>query len=176
MSILAKSSVVSPDHVVQKIHQIRSLRVMIDRDIALLYGVKPIALRQQVKRNMDRFPADFMFQLQESEVEMLVSQNVIASRKSLGGHMPFVFTEQGVAMLSSVLTCKRAVLVNIEIMRTFSKLREMMDTHKDLRIKIEEMERKYDNQFKVVFEAIKRLMTYPDDAYKKTKIGFKVDK
>ena len=145
---------------------------MIDRDIALLYGVQPIALRQQVKRNMDRFPEDFMFQLNSEEVASVVSQNVILSRQSLGGSMPYVFTEQGIAMLSSVLTSKRALQVNIQIMRTFAKLREIMSTHKDLRYKIEEMEKKYDQQFKVVFEAIKRLMTYPDESYKKTKIGF----
>jgi len=148
---------------------------MMDRDIALLYGVKPIALRQQVKRNMDRFPKDFVFQLNKDEVEILLSQNVIPSRQSLGGSLPYAFTEQGIAMLSSVLTSGRAVQVNIQIMRTFAKLREFMITHKDLRQKVDEMEKKYDQQFKVVFEAIKQLITYPDEAYKKTKIGFIVN-
>ncbi len=156
----------------RRIFLIRSCKVMIDRDIALLYGVKPIALRQQVKRNLDRFPDDFMFQLDKDEVENLLSQNVIPSRRSLGGAMPYAFTEQGIAMLSSVLTSKRAVQVNIQIMRTFSKIREFMTTHKDIRYKVEELEKKYDQQFKFVFEAIKRLISYPNEAYKKTKIGF----
>jgi hypothetical protein len=167
-----KISVVPVEVVQSKIYMIRGYKVMIDRDIALLYGVKPIALRQQVKRNMDRFPEDFIFQLDKDEVEILLSQNVIPSRQSLGGAMPYAFTEQGIAMLSSVLTSRRAVQVNIQIMRTFSKLREFMTTHKDIREKVEELEKKYDQQFKAVFEAIKRLVTYPNEAYKKTKIGF----
>jgi hypothetical protein len=167
-----KNIVLTHNLIERRIFLIRGQKVMIDRDIALLYGVKTIALRQQVKRNMDRFPEDFMFQLDMGEVEILLSQNVIPSRQSLGGGLPYVFTEQGIAMLSSVLTSKRAIQVNIQIMRTFSKLRELMETHKELRQKIEEMEKKYDQQFKVVFEAIKRLMIYPNEAYKKTKIGF----
>jgi len=159
----------------RRIFLIRGLKVMIDRDIALLYGVKTIALRQQVKRNMERFPEDFMFQLNADEVEILVSQNVIPSKQSLGGAMPYAFTEQGIAMLSSVLTSKQAIQVNIQIMRTFSKLRELMANNKELRQKIEELEKKYDQQFTVVFEAIKRLMTYPNEAYKKTRIGFIVN-
>ena len=167
-----KDIVLTQNSIERRIFLIRGQKVMIDRDIALLYGVKPIALRQQVKRNMDRFPKDFMFQLKVGEVEILVSQNVIPSRQSLGGTMPYAFTEQGIAMLSSVLTSKQAVQVNIQIMRTFSKLRELMATHKDLRQKIEELEKKYDQQFAVVFDAIKRLMICPNEAYKKTKIGF----
>ena len=100
-----------------KIHFIRDHKMMLDRDIALLYGVKPIALRQQVKRNIDRFPDDFMIQLTEQEVDFLLSQNVIPSKQSLGGALPYAFTEQGIAMLSSVLTSKRAVHVNIQTMR-----------------------------------------------------------
>ena len=162
-----------PVEVIQhKIFLVRGHKVMLDRDIALLYDVKAIALRQQVKRNIDRFPGDFVFQLGSDEVEILLSQNVIPSRQGLGGAMPYAFTEQGIAMLSSVLTSKKAVQVNIQIMRTFSKLRELMTTHKDLREKLEEMEKKYDQQFKVVFEAIKRLVAYPNEAYKETKIGF----
>jgi hypothetical protein len=166
-----------------KIYLIRGHKVMLDRDIALLYGVKPIALRQQVKRNIDRFPDDFMIQLTVQEVDFLLSQNVIPSKQSLGGALPYAFTEQGVAMLSSVLTSKRAVHANIQIMRTFAKLREIMSTHKDLRLKIEELEKKYDHQFKSVFDAIRRMMittsTSKDslpNPYKRTKVGFIVDK
>ncbi len=163
------------EQIENRIFVLRGVKIILDRDIAVIYGVKPIALRQQVKRNMERFPVDFMFQLDQQEIDQLVSQNVIPSRKNLGGACPYAFTEQGVAMLSSVLKSRRAVLANIEIMRTFSKLRDMVAVHKELKSKIEDMEKKYDHQFRLVFDAIKRLVTYPDDAYKKTKIGFKVD-
>ena len=142
-----------------KIHIIRGHKVMLDKDLAFLYGVKPIRLREQVKRNLKRFPDDFMFQLTEEEIDFMVSQNAIPSRKHLGGYNPYVFTEQGVAMLSSVLNSERAVEVNIQIMRTFVKLRELMATHKDLARKLNDMEKKYDAQFKVVFDAIRQF--YP---------------
>ena len=134
---------------------------MLDRDLACLYGVKPIVLRQQVKRNADRFPKDFMFQLTQQETKILVSQNVIPSIKSLGGYLPYVFTDQGVAMLSSVLRSKRAIRVNIQIMRAFVQLRRMLLTNADLRRKIEAMERKYNKQFAIVFQAIKQLLEPP---------------
>ena len=176
--IKESGSLVSTEIIQSKIYFIRAHKVILDRDIALLYGVKPIALRQQVKRNIDRFPDDFMIQLTVQEVDFLLSQNVIPSKQSLGGGLPYAFTEQGVAMLSSVLTSKRAVYVNIQIMRTFAKLREIMATHKDLRVKIEELERKYDHQFKSIFDAIKQMMSAPEQAgpYKRSKIGFIADK
>jgi hypothetical protein len=136
--------------------------------------VKPIALRQQVKRNKERFPDDFMFQLNAREVEILVSQNVIPSKRSLGGYLPYAFTEQGVAMLSSVLRSERAVLVNIEIMRAFVRLRQMLASHADLAQKLEQLEKKYDKQFKIVFDAIRELMEPPEP--KKRPIGFLVDR
>ena len=145
---------------------------MFDRDLAELYDVKPIALRQQVKRNLESFPEDFMFQLNETEIELLVSQNVIASKKILGGAFPMVFTEQGVAMLSSVLKSKRARQVNVMIMRTFVKIREILTEHKDLREKIEQLECKYDQQFKAVFDAIKHIIHKEENS---KKIGFIVD-
>ncbi len=137
---------------------------MLDRDLAKLYGVKPIALRQQVKRNINRFPADFMFQLDSGEAELLVSQNVIPSKRSLGGYLPYAFTEQGVAMLSSVLRSERAVQVNILIMRAFVRLREILATHKDLARKLQELEKKFaqhDVQIRRVFEAIRKLIESP---------------
>jgi len=140
---------------------IRGQKVMLDRDLALLYGVKPIALRQQVKRNPERFPEDFMFRLSKEEMGILLSQNVIPSRSSLGGFLPMAFTEQGVAMLSSVLKSKRAVSVNIAIMRAFVRLRGLLDTHKDLAQKLEDMDRKYDTQFKVVFDILDEWMRPP---------------
>src|SRR5260370_19114274 len=131
-----------------RIYSIRSHKVMLDRELADLYGVKTIALRQQVKRNRARFPRDFLFQLSKKEAEALVSQNVIPSRRSLGGSLPYAFTEQGVAMLSSVLTSRRAVQVNIAIMRAFVKLRTILSIHKNLGSKLQPLQKKYDYQFK----------------------------
>ena len=113
---------------------------MLGRDLAVLYGVKPIALRQQVKRNPKRFPNDFAFVLTHQEVAILLSQSVIPSRRSLGGFLPYVFTEHGVAMLSSVLRSERAVEMNVAIMRAFIRLREMIAAHKDLAERIEKLE------------------------------------
>ena len=144
---------------------------MLDRDLAQLYGVKPIRLREQVRRNKDRFPKDFMFQLTDEEVAVMVSQNAIPSRKHLGGYLPYAFTEQGVAMLSSVLRSQRAVQVNIAIMRAFVRLREILATHKDLARKLEEMEKKYETQFKLVFQLIGELMK-PEPPPPNRQIGF----
>ena len=157
----------------KKILLIRSEKVMLDRDLAELYGVKVRVLNQAVKRNIARFPEDFMFQLSKEEDDSLRSQFVIL-KKGRGEHrkyLPYAFTEQGVAMLSSVLNSERAVEVNIQIMRTFVKLRELIATHKDLARKLNDMEKKYDAQFKVVFDAIRQLMIPPET--KKRKIGFK---
>jgi hypothetical protein len=156
----------------KKIYLIRGHKVMLDKDLASLYDVKPIRLREQVKRNMKRFPDDFMFQLNDQEIDSMVSQNAIPSRKHLGGYNPYVFTEQGVAMLSTVLNSDRAIEVNIQIMRAFVKLREMLSTHKDLARKLADMEKKYDTQFKVVFDAIRQLMK-PDETKSKKPIGFR---
>ncbi len=113
---------------------------MLDRDLATLYQVKPIALRQQVKRNQERFPGDFVFRLSKNEAEALVSQNVIPSRRTLGGHLPYAFTEQGVAMLSTVLKSRRAVGVSVAIMRAFVRLRQILAAHKDLAARMEKLE------------------------------------
>lgn len=167
----AKKSKVLSERIERLILSIRGQKILLDKDLAVLYGVKPIALRQQVKRNIKRFPDDFMFQLLPEEAEMLVSQNVIPSKRSLGGHRPFAFTEQGVAMLSSVLRSDRAVEVNIAIMRTFVRLRGLLASHKELDRKITELERKYDTKFKVVFEAIRKLMS-PESLPTRRRIGF----
>lgn len=153
----------------RKIYLIRGHKVMIDRDLAEMYGVETRILNQAVRRNIDRFPDDFMFTLTRDEI-MNLSQIVISSRIK---HAPnvFVFTEQGVAMLSSVLNSERAVQVNIAIMRAFVKLRELIATHKDLARKLSNMEKKYDAQFKVVFDALRQLMTSPET--KKKPIGFR---
>ena len=175
----ADQLLVPPELIERRIYLIRSHKVMLDRDLAELYGVKAIALRQQVKRNQQRFPPDFMFQLTGKEAGVLVSQNVIPSRRSLGGFLPYVFTQEDVAMLSSVLNSQRAVLVNIAIMRAFVKLREVMATHKDLAHKIETLERKYaghDEEIQVIFKAIKNLLEPPPEPPKRRSrpIGFVV--
>ena len=168
-----KQSIVPVEHVERSILLIRGQKVMLDTGLAELYGVATRRLNEQVRRNIKRFPGDFMFQLTPEEMESLRSQ-IATSKKGRGGrrYLPFVFTEQGVAMLSSVLNSERAIQVNVEIMRAFVRLREMMSTHKDLARKLEALEKKYDTQFKVVFDAIRQLMTPP--APKKGKIGFVV--
>ncbi len=157
----------------KRIYLVRGQKVMLDRDLAELYGVETRALNQAVRRNIDRFPDDFVFALDREEIER-ISQIVISSagRKDTlkFSKNVLVFTEQGVAMLSSVLNSKRAVQVNIAIMRTFVKLREMMATHKDLARKLEELEKKYDGQFQVVFDAIRQLITVEERP--KRKIGY----
>ncbi len=148
---------------------------MLDKDLAQLYGVETKALNRAVKRNLDRFPDDFMFQLSKEEYdELLRYQFGTLKRGQHSKYLPFAFTENGVAMLSSVLNSDRAIKVNIQIMRTFTRLREMLMTHKDLKDKIEAMEKKYDYQFKIVFDAIKELLEPPVKA--KKKIGFLRDK
>jgi len=158
-----------------KIIFIRGQKVILDEDLAPLYGVEVRVLNQAVKRNSRRFPADFMFQLSQeehAEYTALRSQFVIleTGRGRHRTYMPYALTEQGVAMLSSVLNSDRAVEVNIQIMRTFVKLREMIASHRDLAAKLEALGLKYDAQFKVVFEAIRQLMAPPEA--KKQKIGF----
>ena len=161
-----------PSEVIERrIHLFRGHKVMLDKDLALLYGVKPIRLREQVKRNLARFPDDFMFQLNDQEIDLMVSQNAIPSRKHLGGYNPYVFTEQGVAMLATVLNSDRAIQVNIEIMRAFVRLRQMLTSNADLARKLHALEKKYDSQFKMVFDAIRALMTPPEKP--KRKIGFR---
>ncbi len=166
---------IKTENIAPMIHWIRHEKVMLDRDLATLYGVETRALKQAVKRNKERFPEDFMFELLGEEVEAMVSQNVIPHRGVFGGAAPMAFTEQGVAMLSSVLRSPQAVEVNIAIMRTFVQLRRLMDSNRDLARQIRKLEKKYDEQFAVVFDAIKQLLA--DDAAVKSKprIGFHPD-
>ncbi len=176
-----------PENLAPLVLAIRGEKVLLDADLAELYGVGTKVLNQAVKRNLDRFPEDFMFQLTAEEWERMRSQSVTssskaspkrsqfvtASRRKLSA-VPYAFTEQGVAMLSSVLRSPRAVEVNIAIMRTFVQLRRLMDSNRDLARKIEAMEMKYDEQFSAIFDAIKQLIT--DDQERKAKpkrpIGF----
>ena len=154
-----------------KIYLVRSHNVMLDRDLADLYGVETKVLKQAVRRNNDRFPSDFMFELTDTEFKNWRSQFVTSKGDRMGlRYKPMVFTEQGVAMLSSVLRSKRAILVNIQIMRAFTQLRQMLLTHADFKKKIEAMEKKYDEQFRIVFEAITQLIEV--DEKPKKKIGY----
>ena len=149
--------------IASKIYLIRGIKVILDRDLAELYGVETKVLKQAVRRNIDRFPVDFMFEMTEMEFEDWRSQFVTSKSDKMGlRYKPMAFTEQGVAMLSSVLKSNRAIHVNIQIMRAFTQLRKMLSTHKDLKRKIESMEKKYDEQFQIVFEAIKQLLSEED--------------
>ncbi len=176
---IQRSEAVVPVEIIQnKIFLIRGHKVILDTDLAELYGVLTKRLNEQVKRNIRRFPGDFCFQLTDQEKNELVAN---CDRFKLLKHStsnPYAFTEQGVAMLSSVLHSDRAIEVNIQIMRVFVRLKELMLSHKDLARKIEDLERKYDKQFVVVFEAIKQLLKGNKESsdYKRTKIGFIVDR
>lgn len=156
----------------RRIFLVRGHKVMLDSDLAELYEVPTKRLNEAVRRNRDRFPEDFMLELTAEEAESLRSQ-FATSNVGRGGrrYAPYVFTEQGVAMLSSVLRSERAVQVNIAIMRAFVRLRELLSTHADLARKLEDLERKYDRQFKAVFDAIRELMR-PEPLPEKRRIGF----
>jgi hypothetical protein len=167
---MSQAIVLKPENIAQLVLFIRGEKVILDRDLAGLYGVTTRALNQAVKRNASRFPADFMFQFTKSEYEGSRSQYVTLKRGLNIKYFPHAFTEQGVAMLSSVLRSPRAVEVNIAIMRTFVQLRRLMETNHDLARKIDALEKKYDEQFAVVFAAIKELITPPAPTRKQ--IGF----
>jgi hypothetical protein len=159
------------ERIEQRIFILRGHKVMLSTDLAGLYEVEPRALVQAVKRNIERFPGDFMFQLTADEFENLKSQFVISSWGGLRRATPYAFTEQGVAMLASVLNSSRAIQVNIEIMRAFVRLRKLLATHVELARKIEALEEKYDEQFKMVFEAIRELMSEQEEN-EKPPIGY----
>ena len=163
-------SIIPRERIEQKIYLLRGEKVMLSSDLARLYHVAPRALVQAVKRNMARFPEDFMFQLTDEEFNNLKSQIVTSSWGGIRRAAPYAFTEQGVAMLSSVLKSKRAVHVNIEIVRAFVRLRKLLSTNEDLARKLAILEKKYDAQFKIVFDAIRQLMAPPES--KRRRIGF----
>ena len=172
-------SLIPVERIERSILLIRGHKVMLDRDLAQLYGVETRALNQAVRRNIDRFPEDFMFRLTREEI-MRISQFVISSAHPGVKTLKFsknvmAFTEHGVAMLSSVLNSPRAVQVNIQIMRTFAKLREIISLNKDLARRLDEFEKKYDAQFKIVFDAIRQLMAPSEPEPPKKRIGFLVE-
>lgn len=181
--MIKKESIVLQERIINNIYLIRNRKVMFDFDLASMYGVETRVLNQAVKRNIERFPEDFMFQLDKQEWEIWEEQvlrSQIVTLKNMRGkhkkYIPYVFTEQGVAMLSSVLRSKTAIDVNIVIMRTFTKLREIILTNKDLREKIESLETKFkdhDQKFKSIFIAIKQLVK--EEQKPKKEIGFKFE-
>lgn len=164
------SDLIRAGNIISQIYYIRGVKVMLDFHLAALYEVETRVLKQQVKRNIDRFPEDFMFQLSDNEIKNLTSQIVTSS---WGGRRraPYAFTEQGVAMLSGVLRSEKAINVNIASMRAFIRMRELIGQNKELKRKLDKMENKYDRQFKVVFEAIRQLIEKKNEP--RNPIGFK---
>ena len=163
------------ERIAERIYFIRDQKVMLDEDLAELYSLPTKRLNQQVTRNIDRFPEDFMFRLTKEEDDALKSQIVISKGQGGRRYRSRAFTERGVAMLSSVLRSTRAVQVNIAIMRTFVTLRQMLATHQELARELAQLERKYDEKFRVVFDAIRQLMAPPTDDQERRQIGFPTD-
>lgn len=170
---MSKTSLIPLERIERSILLLRGQKVMLDSDLAELYGVETKALNRAVKRNIGRFPEDFMFQLTKEEYDSLRFQFGTLKRGQHSKYLPHVFTQEGVAMLSSVLSSEKAIEVNILIMRAFVKLREMIASNKDLAKRLDELEKKYDAQFKIVFDAIRQLMAPPEP--KRKRIGFLKD-
>jgi hypothetical protein len=168
---MAKNSIIPDEKIIRRIILLREDKVLLDIHLAELYNVETRVLKQAVRRNMDRFPSDFMFELTNSEIDYMVSQNVIPSKQILGGAKPFGFTESGVAMLSSVLNSKRAIEVNISIIRSFVFLRRLASSYSEIMKKLEQMESTYDGKFKEVYKALNYLIDPPQE--KRRQIGFK---
>lgn len=182
---MSKSIAITDETVINKIYHIRSKKVMLDRDLAEMYGVETRVLNQAVKRNEKRFPSDFMFQLTEKELEEWKSQNVTSNKEKMGlRKLPNVFTEQGVAMLSSVLNSDTAIEVNIQIIRIFTRIREALLTNTDVLLKMEQLEKKvleqgqkankHEEEIQLIFNALKQLLNPPQEPRKP--IGFKTEK
>jgi hypothetical protein len=162
------------DVIISRIFVIRNVKVMLDRDLAELYGVEARRLREQVKRNIGRFPPNFMFQLSNEEVDIMVSQNATPSKKHLGGSLPYAFTEHGVLMLANILKSHSALSMSIRLIEIFVKLREMVLTHKEILLALEKIEKKvtkHDDDIALIFEYVKQLLSAPSEPMRK--IGFK---
>ncbi len=168
-------ALVPAERIERSILLIRGHKVMLDADLAELYGVETKQLVRAIKRNISRFPPDFMFQLSKDDFENLRCHFGTSSQWGGRRYPPYAFTEQGVAMLSSVLRSKRAIQVNIEIIRAFVRLRRILASHADLARKLDALEKKYDAQFKIVFDAIRQLMAPPEPETPKKRIGFLVE-
>ena len=171
---MEKLEVVPDEFIASKIYVVRNQRVMLDRDLASLYDVKPIRMREQVKRNSERFPENFMFQLNEEETALMVSHFAIPSKQHLGGTLPYVFTEHGVLQLANVLRSGRAVQMSINIIEVFVKMREMLLTHKDLLLQMEEIRKRVtgqDEKIELIFHYLKQFMKEKERP--RTTIGYK---
>jgi len=170
---------VPQEAIISKIYLIRGKKIMLDKDLAELYEVKAIRLREQVKRNIQRFPESFMFRLTEKETDIMVSQNAIPSKQHLGGHLPYAFTEHGVLMLANVLRSERAMKMSIRIIEVFVKVREMVLTHKDILLKLQKIEQalsRHDKKILLIFEYLKQLeqaKKQQEDQDNRRLIGFK---
>ncbi|WP_342648226.1 ORF6N domain-containing protein [Mucilaginibacter sp. CSA2-8R] len=163
--------------IAEKIFLIRGIKVMLDKDLAQMYGTMPKRLRQQVKRNLDRFPQHFMFQLSDKEVDSMVSQNAIPSRQSLGGSLPYAFSEHGILMLANVIKSQQAIAMSIKIIEVFVKFREMLISQKDLLLKFEQLEKlvvQHDEDITAIFQALKQLIQQKNEP--REPIGFKFKK
>lgn len=172
--VMDKFLTLRPEDIATRIFFIRGERVMLDFDLATLYQVETRVLKQQIRRNLDRFPDDFMFQLTKTEWQKLVTNCDNLGPLKFTPSTPFAFTEQGVAMLSSILKSKKAIEVNIAIMRTFVHLRKILNTNKELAKKIDALEMKYDEQFQIIFDAIRRLIRQENKP--RRRIGFETEK
>ncbi len=176
---MSNITVPKEDSISSLIYLIRGEKVMLDYHLATLYAVETRILKQSVRRNKDRFPEDFMFELTDAEINWMVSQNLIPSKKFFGGARPFAFTEQGVAMLSSILNSKRAISVNIQIIRVFTRMRKMIESHKEILKKLEMLEKKdieLDEKVTLIFEYLKELEQSKQeetDLKQRKRIGFK---
>lgn len=160
--------------IAEKIYLIRGVKVMLDKDLAEMYGTIPIRLRQQVKRNIERFPEHFMFQLTEQEAGAMVSQNVIPSRQALGGTLPYEFSEHGILMLANVIKSPQAIAMSIKIIEVFVKFREMLISQKDLLLKFEQLEKlivQHDDDIQLIFQTLKQLIQQKNEP--REPIGFK---
>jgi phage regulator Rha-like protein len=174
MENTSKKLIPTDDLILNKIYYLRKQKIMLDRDLAELYGVQPIRLREQVKRNINRFPPSFMFRLTEKEATLMVSQNAIPSKKQLGGALPYAFTEHGVLMLASVLKSEKAMNVSVRVIELFVKMREMLSTNKDILLQMQKLEKKliaHDEDIQLIFEALKQLLNPPKEP--RQRIGFK---
>jgi len=166
---------IDQQQIADKIYLIRGIKVMLDKDLAEMYGTVPTRMRQQVKRNLARFPKHFMFQLTTQEVDAMVSQNVIPSRQSLGGALPYAFSEYGILMLANVIKSQQAIAISIKIIEVFVKFREMLNTQKDLLLKFEQLEKlliQHDDDIQAIFQTLKQLMWQKNEP--REPVGFKL--
>jgi len=167
--------IITEGHISDKIYLIRGVKVMLDRDLAILYGVKSIRLREQVKRNIDRFPGNFMFQLTKEETDFMVSHFAIPSNSHLGGTLPYVFTEHGILMLANVIKSDKAIAMSIKIIEVFVKLRELMMGQKDMLLRFEHLEKlliQHDSDIQALFNALKQLIHQKNEP--REPVGFKL--